>query len=122
MLTIFFIGSHRVLLNWGPPFYLSSEQVSFLVQLYPMIFNLPGGFEPQGMLRQCVVSLLHPYPESMINPLAALQKERDQNRYRPWTYIGDLEGDFIKFLGQVQRMAKEKPIEVEVDFSKARSG
>ena len=32
--------------------------------------------------------------------------------------FGDLEMDFLKFLGQVQRMAKEKPIEVKVDFRK----
>jgi hypothetical protein len=103
-----------------PPFYLSSGQVSFLAQLFPMVFSLPGGLEPNGMLRNCLASLLYPYPESMINPLATLQQERDLHRSLPWTYEGDLEGDFLRSLGQVQRLAKENPIDIEVDFRKVR--
>ena len=101
-----------------PPFYLSSEQVSFLVQFYPMLFDLPGGFEPNGILRSCVGSLLYPYPESMIDPLTTLRKERNRGSNKGREYNGDLEMDFLKFLGQVQRMAKENPVEVEVDFKK----
>jgi len=42
---------------------------------------------------------------------------REQQRWGfKWLYTGDLEMDFLKFLGQVQRMVKEKPVEVKVDF------
>jgi hypothetical protein len=35
-----------------------------------------------------------------------------------WQYNGDLERDFLLFLGQVQRVAKEKPIDVNAIFRK----
>jgi hypothetical protein len=83
-----------------------------------MLFSLPGGFEPAGVLRSWLGSLLYPYPESMIDPLATLRKERDRSWNKRQKYEGDLEMDFLKFLAQVQRLAKEKPVDVEVDFRK----
>jgi hypothetical protein len=77
-----------------------------------MLFRLPGGLEPNGILRSCVGSLLYPYPESMINPLATLRKERDRDWNKKGKYEGDLE------MAQVKRLANEKPVEVEIDFRK----
>ena len=91
------------------------------MQFYPMLFSLPGRLEPNGLLRSCVASLLHPYPESMIDPLATLHKERNGEWNKNWKYEGDLEMDFLKFLGKVQKFSIEKPVDVEVDFRKAHS-
>jgi hypothetical protein len=33
-----------------------------------------------------------------------------------WLYTGDLETDFLRLLGQVQRAAMENPVGVEIDF------
>ena len=35
-----------------------------------------------------------------------------------WQYSGDLEMAFLRFLGQVQRAAQEKPIAVDAVFRK----
>jgi hypothetical protein len=87
----------------------------------PVIFSLPGGMEPNGMLRNCIVSLLYPYPKSMINPLAVLQQERNIYQGEHWIYKGDLEGDFLRCIGKVQRLSKANPTDVEVDFRKVSS-
>ena len=40
-----------------PPDYLSEEQLSFLVQFYYRLYNLPGGQEPNRELRICLAQL-----------------------------------------------------------------
>jgi hypothetical protein len=99
-----------------PPFNLSIEQVSFLTHFFPRLYALPGGMEPNRELRYCAANVLHPYPESMLNPIGCVEKVRDEYRNKPQDYAGDLEADFLRFLGQVKKAAKGKPVDVEVDF------
>jgi len=54
----------------------------------------------------------------MIDPLGTLRKERNRSNNKGREYEGDLEMDFLKFLGKVQKLTKEKPVDVEVDFRK----
>jgi len=101
-----------------PPAYLSDEQVSFLVQFYYRLFNLPGGQQPNRELRMCLVDLLMEYPTSMVNPMTSFRTfQRGHKRfYGEWLYEGDLEGDFLRILGQIQKAAIESPVGVEIDF------
>ena len=98
------------------PDYLTSEQVSFLVQFYPMVYSLSGGFESNTELRQCLAEMLLDYPDVMTNPMQHLKKFQEWNRDKPKMYQGDLEADYLHFLGHVQKAAKENPINVEFDF------
>jgi hypothetical protein len=101
----------------NPPRHLSSERVSFLVQFYPMLYSLPGGFNvPNSDLRRCVAYTLWDYPKSLVNPLECLRKFRLQNIGLMQPYEGDLEADYLKFLARVQKAAKENPVDVEFDF------
>ncbi|MBT9162432.1 MAG: hypothetical protein DDT27_00990 [Dehalococcoidia bacterium] len=109
--------------NWGkfqmcPPDYLSDEQISFLVQFYPRLYSLPGRQEPNRELRACFGLLLWNYPASLANPMESLRKFLDEYKHwsQEWLYDGDLEADFLRLLGQIQRVAREKPMEVEIDF------
>ena len=103
----------------NPPNYLSAENVSFLVQYYPMLYSLPGGFNvPNADLRRCVAYLHWDYPMSLVNPLKCLREFRKQNIGSLHAYNGDLEADFLSFLGQVQKAARERPDDVEFDFRK----
>ena len=103
-----------------PPYRLSSEQVSFLMHFYPMLHSLPGSEEPDRENRWCLLRLLDKYPSSLRKPMAVLQKfVEDHKRWGfKWLHTGDLEGDFLRCLGQVQRLAKQKPLEIEVNFRK----
>jgi hypothetical protein len=101
----------------NPPARLSPEQTAFLVQFYPMLYSIPGGFTPTAALRRCLAELLHNYPMSMDDPMKWLHKFRDSNKDNPKTYEGDLDADYICFLTKVQRLAKENPLDVEFDFS-----
>ena len=56
-----------------PPYYLSDEHISFLVQFYPRLYSLPGWQEPNNELRRCLALLLSDYPASLINPLVPYQ-------------------------------------------------
>jgi hypothetical protein len=100
-----------------PPDYLPNDQVSFLLHFFPMLYKLPA-----GDLRQVLATLIWDYPESMAKPIGYLEKCREENGNKPQLYSGDLEADFLQFLGQVQKMAKEKPANVEVDFRKTPVG
>jgi hypothetical protein len=88
-----------------------------------MLYKLPGQDNPNRELRWSLARLLDKYPASAKKPIPILKRfVREQHRRGfKWLYEGDLEADFLRFLGQVQRMAKENPVEIEVDFSKARS-
>lgn len=33
-----------------------------------------------------------------------------------WLYKGDLEADFLRILGEIQKVAREKPLGIEIDF------
>lgn len=101
-----------------PPDYLSSEQVSFLVQLYFRFYNLPGGREQNGELRLCAVDLVRDFPASLGKPLESLKHVCAERNY--WhnrlPYHGDLELDFLRLLSEVFKAAKNNPIGVEFDF------
>ena len=106
------------LFQMRPPDYLSGEQISFLVQFYHRLYNLPGGQEPNRELRWCLGILLQDYPASLANPMASLRKFLDEHKHwsHEWLYDGDLETDFLRILGQIQRAAREMPVGVEIDF------
>ena len=101
-----------------PPDYLSSEQVSFLMHFYLRLYSLPGGMEPNGQLRRCLVNLTREYPTSMSNPMTSFRTCLDEQKLFPHVkpYEGDLEADFLRCLGEIQRSAKEMPVHVEIDF------
>lgn len=103
-----------------PPDYLSDEQVSFLMHFFYRLFSLPGGMEPNRELRMCLVDLLRDYPDSMVNPMASFRKFLDDYKRwsHEWLYEGDLETDFLRTLGQIQKAAKEEPVGIEMDFRK----
>ena len=100
----------------NPPARLSPEQTAFLIQFYPMLYSIPGGFTPIAALRRCLAELLYDYPMSMNNPMKSLYKYRDLNKDKPQIYEGNLEADYLKFLAKVQKTAKENPVDVEFDF------
>jgi hypothetical protein len=110
--TKYNLGHHQM----NPPGHLSQEQVAFLVQFYPMLYSLPGGFEPNADLRRCVADLLWDYPRSMVNPTKCVHEYREQNKDETQSYKGDLEADYLRFLAKVQKAAKENPMDVECDF------
>lgn len=101
-----------------PPSYLSDEQISFLVQFYYSLYNLPGGQEPNRELRMCLVDLLRDYPTSMLDPMASFHRFLDHHKrfHHEWLYDGDLETDFLHILGHLQKVARESAVEVEIDF------
>jgi len=101
-----------------PPDYLSSEQVSFLMHFYLKLYNLPGGTEPNGQLRRCLAHLTREYPSSMSNLMESFRRCVDEQKCLPRAepYEGDLEADFLRSLGEIQRSAREMLIHVEIDF------
>ena len=105
-------GRHQL----NPPIHLSKEQVAFLIQLYPMMYGLPAGIEPNSHLRHCVLDFHWDYPMSMVNPMKCLYDFLEQNKDKLQTYEGDLEADYLRFLAKVQKAAKENPVDVELDF------
>jgi hypothetical protein len=100
----------------NPPVHLSREQVAFLIQFFPMLYVLPGGFEPNADLRRCVADFHWNYPSIVANPMKCINEFREQNKDKPQTYEGDLEADYLRFLAKVQKAAKENPVDVEFDF------
>jgi len=101
-----------------PPDYLSEEQISFLVQFFYRLYSLPGGMKPNRELRFCLITFLQDYPASSANPMASLRKFLDEYKHRSdqQLYEGDLEADFLRSLGEIQKAARENPVEVEADF------
>ncbi len=101
-----------------PPDYLSTEQVSFLMHFFPKVYSLPGAMEANNQLRSCLARLLWEYPDSMNNPMTSLRLCMDEDgRFpREEPYEGDLEADFLRALGEIQRSVKATPLSVEVDF------
>ena len=101
-----------------PPDYLSEEQISFLVQFFYRLYSLPGGSEPNRELRFCLITFLQNYPASSANPMASLREFLDEYKHwsHKWLYDGDLEADFLRSLGEIQKAAREKPVGVEADF------
>ena len=106
-------GHHQM----NPPDHLSREEVAFLIQFYPMLYSLPGGFNvPNSDLRRCVAYTLWDYPKSLVNPSDTLRKFRKQYIGLMQPYEGDLEADYLRFLAKVQKAAKENPMDVKFDF------
>ena len=62
-------------------------------------------------------------PDTLLDPMIAFYNLIEENaRYsRKWIYKGDLETDFLRVLGEIQKAAKENPVEVEADFRKVVS-
>jgi hypothetical protein len=89
------------------------------MRFYPMLYKLPGGSEPNGALRSSLVHLLFT-PGGLDGSMNNFREYQKWNKREVQEYNGDLETDFLKFLGQVQRLAKEQPVEIEVDFRKRR--
>jgi hypothetical protein len=92
------------------------------MHFYLRLYSLPGGMEPNGQLRRCLVYLVREYPDSMSDPMASYRAwiEEQKHLARREPYEGDLETDFLRSLGEIQRSAKEKPVQVEIDFRKRR--
>ena len=90
------------------------------MHFYPTLHSLPGGEEPDRETRWCLARLLDKYPSSIKKPMPVLRNfVRDPKRWGfKWLHTGDLEADFLRFLGKVQKLAKEKPLEIEVNFRK----
>lgn len=88
------------------------------MQFFYRLYSLPGGQEPNRELRVCLAFLLWDYPASLTNPTISLWKFLDEYKHwsHEWLYNGDLETDFLRLPGQVQRGAREKPMGVEIDF------
>jgi hypothetical protein len=101
-----------------PPDYFSDEQVSFLMQFFPRLYSLPGGFQPNRELRYCLSTFLQDYPASSVNPMASLRKFLNGYKHLSYQqpYKGDLETDFLRILGQIQKAARENLVGVEADF------
>lgn len=101
-----------------PPFPLSSEQVSVLVQFYPRLYSLPRGEEPNHELRAYMDRLLQDYPTSLTNPIESLREFIvAQKRLSPkWMYSGNLETDFLRLFGEIQKAARAEPFASDIDF------
>jgi hypothetical protein len=83
-----------------------------------MVYKLPGAYEPDRALRYCLVDLLFQALDALDNPIKYLKKFQISNRRDVQDYTGDLETEFLRFLGQVQNLVKEQPVDVELDFRK----
>jgi hypothetical protein len=100
-----------------PPNVLSNDQVSFLLHFFPMLYKLPA-----GDLRKCLAAFILEYPESTARPMGYLKKQGEDGIPGPQPYSGDLEVDFLHFLGWVQKAAGDNPANVEADFRKSVEG
>jgi hypothetical protein len=52
----------------------------------------------------------------MANPMECVNEFREENKDKPQTYEGDLEADYLRLLANVQKAAKDNPMDVELDF------
>ncbi len=89
-----------------PPAHLSREQIAFLIQYFPLLYRLPGGFEPNSDLRRRVADFHWNFPAVLTNPMKCVHDFLEKNQNEPMTYEGDLEGDYLKFLAKVQKEGK----------------
>ena len=105
-------GHHQI----NPSDHLSQEQVAFLIQYFPALYSLPGGFESNSDLRRCVAHFHWNYPGILADPMKCVYDFEEQNEDEPRSYEGDLEADYIKFLAKVQKAANENPVDVDFDF------
>jgi hypothetical protein len=101
-----------------PPEYLSCDQISFIIQFYPRLFNLPGSGSPNSKLRRCLAAILLDFPRSITDPLLTFQIFSNSDIDHFQSYQGDLEKDYLRFLGQIQNAARDNPVGIEVDFRK----
>ncbi len=96
---------------------MTAEQVAFLINLYPRLSALPGSCQPNGELRFMLCQLIDEYPDSLIDAMAHFKQGRAEYAriYHGIGYEGDLETDYLKFLGDTQLLAK-KTEALGVDF------
>ena len=80
--------------------------------------KLPGGLEHNRALRFALVALHTEAADAFENPMKYFKDFQKWGKDWIQEYDGDLESDFLKFLGQMQRLAKEQPVEIEADFRK----
>ena len=101
----------------SPPQQMSTEQVTFLVNFYPRLYALPGAQQPNSELRFILAHFLDGYPDSLTNAMAHFHQWRAD--YATWyhgpEYEGDLETDYLKFLGETKQIAKQTEAP-EADF------
>jgi len=88
------------------------------MHFYPRLYGLPGGGRTNWQLRSCLGDLMREYPASMRYPMASLHASIAEHKHvlLPEAYEGDLEGDFLRSLGAIQRAAREMPVHVTIDF------
>jgi hypothetical protein len=88
------------------------------MHFYPKLYDLPGGMQPNWQLRRCLGNFIGEYPASMRYTMAFLQASMAEHEhlFRGGPYEGDLEADFLRSLGEIQRSAREMPVRVEIDF------
>jgi hypothetical protein len=53
----------------------------------------------------------------MNDPMLRLRDYKKMNPNKPMNYEGDLEADYIRFMAEVEKAAKENPVGIEFDFS-----
>ena len=66
-----------------PPAHLSCEQAAFLIQYFPMLYSLPGGFEPNSDLRRCAANFHWDYPAILANPLKCVRDSKNKINANP---------------------------------------
>jgi hypothetical protein len=100
-----------------PPQQMTAEQVAFLMNFYSRLNALPGSYLPNGELRFMLCQLIDEYPDSLIDAMDHFRDRRIEyaRLYHGVKYEGDLETDYLKFLGDTQLLAK-KTEAPEVDF------
>ena len=81
---------------------------------------LPGAEKPNRELRWALAEMVHDSQIIPANPTIYLQGFiKDHRRWHDkWLYTGDLETDFLRFLGETLRLAKASLIGIEVEFKK----
>jgi hypothetical protein len=98
------------------PGLLDKNQISFLAHFYPGLFKLPGWGQPTAALRRCLALILLDFPAAWSAPVPLVHKFIEENNDEVKLYPGDLEADYFKFLGEVQKSAQEYPLNLELNF------
>ncbi|MFC2060735.1 hypothetical protein ACFLTZ_06610 [Chloroflexota bacterium] len=65
-----------------------------------------------------MAGILRDYPASLADPMSLLREFLDESKHQSYRqlYEGDLETDYLRSLGQIQRAARENPVGVEADI------
>ena len=92
-----------------PPQQMTAAQVAFLMNFYSRLNALPGSYLPNGELRFMLCRLLDEYPDSLVDAMSHFNQGRAAYTriYHGIKYEGDLETDYLKFLGDTQQISKK---------------